>query len=93
MKFRTYTGSVYEVDQQGKRIRRLTGKNEPTSRQGKDNEWRDYRELILTVGKSAWIFWDPKTTPLLDGNVDENACPTTVTSEVIEIIHNDLGVN
>ena len=90
MKFRTYTGSVYEVDQQGKRIRRLTGKNEPTSRQGKDNEWRAYNDLILNVGRSAWIFWDPKTTPLLDGSL--GGSPTTVTSEVIEII-SDLDMN
>lgn len=45
--------SVYELDRDGKRVRRLFGMNEPTPRmQDVDHEgWRAYEELYpLTVG-------------------------------------------
>jgi hypothetical protein len=84
MKFYTCSGSIYEVDQETKRIRRLIGTGDPTTRQGKDGEWRAYERLDLEVGESAWIFWNPKTTSLLEGNAF-GGTPTTVTSPVVNI--------
>ena len=85
MKFKTISGSIYEVDEQGKKIRRLYGTEEATSRQGKDGDWKSFDHLDLEVGASAMIFWDAKTTPLLEGNTFGGS-PATMTSQVAEII-------
>lgn len=84
MKFKTVSGSIYEVDSESKKIRRLYGTEDPTTRQGKDGDFRPYIRLDLEVGECACIFWDPKTTPLLDGN--SIGAPATITSQVLEII-------
>lgn len=96
MKFTTVTGSVYEVDTEGKKIRRLQGKKDPTPRQGKDGEWRGYlNDLEVKVGASVWIQWED-AHPLTDetlgllGISDEEAPPPapgrlTITSPVAEI--------
>jgi len=41
----TDSGSVYELDEDQKRIRRLSGAKPPTPRQGSDGEWRQYEGL------------------------------------------------
>ena len=84
MKFTTISGSTYEVDTISKKIRRLAGTENPTSRQGKDGEWKSYEDISLQVGECAMIHWNPKTTPLLEGNVFGGS-PATMTSEVVEI--------
>ena len=84
--FRTISGSEYQVDTDNKRIRRVSNSNgqAPTARQGDD--WRTYADIgPIKVGKSVVIFWNPKTTPLLEGSPD-NANPATITSEIAEII-------
>jgi hypothetical protein len=45
MIFYTTSGSAYEVDLTGKRIRRLRGSSDPTPRQGTDGEWREYVDI------------------------------------------------
>lgn len=84
MKFITETGSVYEVDSDNKRIRRLNGNSDPTIRQGKDGEWKSFESIEISVNESAVIFWNPKTTPLLEGSLP-SATPATVTSLVVRI--------
>jgi hypothetical protein len=84
MKFVTYSQSVYEVDTDNKQIRRLTGITDPQPRQGKDGEFKSYKELYLKLGESAVIFWDPETTTPIDPN--RPGVPTTVTNIVIKII-------
>lgn len=90
MKFTTVSGSVYEVNFDSKKIRRLNGVKDSTSRQGKDGEWRAYKELIpspLKKGVSAVIIWKDDTE-LLDETIVEDgmiAIPTTRTSTVVEI--------
>lgn len=84
VQFKTETGSMYEVDYENSRIRRLSGVKDPTSRQGKDGEWRTYQDLILKKGSNCFIFWDPKTTPLLEGSIGGE--PSTITSPVKEIM-------
>jgi hypothetical protein len=84
MKFQTTTGSLYEVDAVQQKVRRLSGVKDPQPRQGKDGEWRAYVDLQLKEGKCAVIFWDPATTPLLEGS-PAGATPTTITSVVLKI--------
>jgi hypothetical protein len=81
--FETVSGSVYEVDEDKKLIRRMQGTEAPTVRQGKDGEWRRYLDLLIDMGKSAIILWDPKDTSLLEGSLGGQ--PSTVTSKVITI--------
>lgn len=83
MKFQTVTGSLYEVNEETKEIRRLIGVKDPQPRQGKDGVWKPYADLFLKTGESALIFWDAKTTPLLEGS--EGGAPATITSPVVSI--------
>lgn len=83
MKFVTATGSIYEVNTDSKKIRRLSGVKDPQPRQGNDGEWKPYLDLMLNLGSPAYIFWDSKTTPLLEGS--SFGSPATVTSIVKEI--------
>ena len=58
MKFVTVTGSLYELDLTGRKIRRLEGKGSPTPRQGKDGEWKDYVAVsIPCVGSPLLVTW------------------------------------
>lgn len=86
MKFITETGSMYEVNHTTKQIRRLTGNNDPTSRQGHDGEWKSFYHVDVKVHKPAIIFWN-SDTPLLQSNTANTlAVPATMTSLVIQII-------
>jgi hypothetical protein len=49
--------STYEVDREGKRIRRVSGVNPPTSNQGTDGEWKDYLYLEDLPFGSLHIVW------------------------------------
>jgi hypothetical protein len=60
MIFYTESQSAYEVDLQNKRVRRLRGAADPTPRQGKDGEWKEYTDISpIVVGLSVAIFWAP----------------------------------
>lgn len=60
--------SLYEVDRENKRVRRLTSNHDPTPRQGPDGEWTSFEEVVgLQPGVSMVIIWSqedavPKTT-------------------------------
>ena len=79
MKFKTYSGSIYELDQENKRIRRLTGNANPTERQGKDGDWKPYKELLNGPEKdrSLTIVWNV---------TEEGVIQTTQTSYITEIL-------
>jgi len=86
MKFKTLTGSTYEIDLTNKKIRRVSGLNDPTQRQGADGDWRNYDEVIpspIEIDKSVVIYWG-KDVPLLSGS-PSNAIPVTMTSPVVSI--------
>lgn len=75
MTFTTATGSRYEIDTEGKRVRRLGGRAEPTPRQGVDGQWRTYADCTeLRVGVPVVFVWS------LEGRV-----PSTVTSLVVAV--------
>jgi hypothetical protein len=85
IRFTTISGSCYEVDQENKLIRRLSGRNSPTHRQGKEGEYRKYAGISsIVVGNPVLIKW-LSDTPLLPGS-PEQAIPATMTSQVEEIL-------
>lgn len=91
MIFQTISGSVYEINETDKQIRRLTGIKDPTPRQGKDGSYRSYSAIFpdpITVGEQVLIVWT-KDTPLLPEtklDVGEVGIPTTTTSPIAKII-------
>ena len=93
MRFITASGSVYEVNTDSKKIRRLNGQEDPTPRTGKDGQWRGYKEIIpdpIKIGSGVAILWDADTALLAESQeyLKEKggfALPTTVTSAVVEV--------
>ena len=88
--FTTFSGSVYELLLSENKIRRRgNAKNStPTDRQGPDDGWRKYDSLLPAVpevGEALIIFWDPKTTPLLEGS-DAGSSPATITSYITSVV-------
>ena len=81
MKFTTRSGSVYEVDTNEKRIRRLNGSIN-------DGDWKAYDILLpdpLEVGSSATIMW-ASDAPLPEDTKHTVAIPTTTTSTIVSIM-------
>ena len=78
MVFYTETGSVYEVDLIGKRIRRLRGKKDPQPRQGEDGKWKGYASISSIIENlPVLIIWQ--------NSGEEDFIPTTLTSHVVDI--------
>jgi len=90
MIFRTQSNSVYEVDFDNKKVRRINGVNEPTARQGKDGEWRKYAHIVLKENTPCYIVWEDKDTILKEYGYEESVS-TTVTSIVKEIYNHGLS--
>ncbi len=74
---RTASGSIYEIDEDNRRIRRLHGNSDPTPRQGADGEYKVYKEIMIAANKAMIIVWE--TTSNNDGDL---ICRTTATSAV-----------
>lgn len=58
--FRFHTfNSIYEVDPDNRRIRRVVGANQPTSQFGTNGEWHDYHEVAgMEVGSiTPVVYW------------------------------------
>ena len=58
MTFETETGSVYEIDPDGNRVRRLYGRKGPTTRQGHDESWKEFKFFAVTLDGNLWFDWD-----------------------------------
>ncbi len=72
--------SSYELDMARKRIRRLSGHDAPTPRQGEDGAWRDFERISDPVqGTSVLIVWS-----------EEGAIPSTLTSPIIKVIDKEV---
>lgn len=82
MKFETISGSVYEVDLEQKRCRRLIGTKNPQPRQGPDGQWKSFEAILgPEVGENCIFFWDPEVTPpSVPGTM-----PATMTSIVVSV--------
>ena len=88
MKFRTRSGSVYELDEARKMARQVEGCR---SSERLTNQWRPYVDAMVVVGLSAFITWT-SDTPLLaeSAGFEDVAKPATQTSEVVEILEEVL---
>lgn len=89
MKFVTVSGSMYEVDLQEKKCRRLIGTSDPTPRQGKDGDWKVFQAIhpdVPVQGKPVLFVWDASNHPPVDADPDLAYVPTTMTSLVKEIV-------
>lgn len=76
MKFTTNTGSIFEVDQAKKLIRRTPKEGNPTKTK-EDNVWRQYAlHSPIVKDRSVMIWWE--------GN-DPHLTPYTQTSFITEI--------
>jgi hypothetical protein len=79
-KVKTESGSIYEIDEENKQVRRLTGTANPTLRQGADGEWRKYANLIYNLDNSMLIVWKYDI-------VDEKTIArSTITSPIVATI-------
>jgi hypothetical protein len=77
MLIHTQSGSIYEIDEENTRARRLTGNGPSTQRVG--DSWRQYADLSLNLGEGMIIVWE---------YVIENDVPiakSTITSMVLKI--------
>jgi hypothetical protein len=82
----TRSGSLYELDTEQKRVRRVLGQGAPKPRIGEDGQWKTYADIVGPyLGERLLIFWDAKDTPLFEGSDPEAASPTTITSAVVDI--------
>lgn len=80
MFFITETGSHYEVDYNGKRVRRLGGEHVSTPRQGPDGEWKEYEFISTpTQGKQVLIVWKDN----IQFPARKDMVPSTLTSQVV----------
>lgn len=89
MKFVTVSGSMYEVDLQEKKCRRLIGMSDPTPRQGKDGDWKVFQSIhpeTPVQGKPVVFVWDAASHPPVDAIPGMPYTPTTITSMVKEIV-------
>ena len=81
MKFKTVTGSLYEIDLPNNRVRRLTGTKAVTNHQNDDGDWQDYLEVSeVKVGVGVFITW---RYDIVEG---DTIARNTLTSDVAEII-------
>lgn len=72
MYVKTISGSLYEVDEQQKRVRRLYGAKNPTPRQGKDGDWRTYVSLSH-IGESLFIMWNDEGQGTLTSAIEKSS--------------------
>lgn len=76
--FETLTGSRYELDTEGKRIRRVKGRHPTEPRQGADGEWRSYEGISdVRVGENVIVIWP--------GATSRSVVPSTITSTVTRV--------
>lgn len=88
MVIHTQNGSIYEVDRKNKRVRRLSGKGNPTPKLGVDGEWRLYLDIQPDppeIDLPLLIVWDLKAKELSGANITKVEVPTTLTSPVVSI--------
>ncbi len=80
----TESGSRYEVNTETKQLRRLEGRLGPTTRIGKDGEWRSFKNIVpnpIQVGMNLIIEWGDDVKPM----TEEGGVPITLTSPVVRI--------
>lgn len=86
MFFKTQSGTLYEVDNDNKRIRRVSNtENQPGTPRTGSGEWRSFDSISnIEKGSQVVIIWNKKENPLLPDSPNF-AIPTTITNIVIEV--------
>jgi len=80
MKFKTKSGSSYELDLWNRRVRRLEGKEAATFRQGNDGEWKSYVSIsVPRIGSTTLMVW----------NDNGHATATSAVTEIYEETDSD----
>lgn len=75
LKFKTKSGSLYQLDAKNKKIRRLSGEHPPVSKLAFDEAWQDYVDILgPEKDRYCLVFFDR------DGE------QVMTTSKVVEII-------
>lgn len=88
--FETESLSLYEIDVEGKRMRRLRGRLDPTPRQGRDGEWKKIASISdIVPGHPVLIEWVDEATFI----PDSGATAGTLTSAVRTVWENSATVN
>lgn len=67
--------STYEVDVEGMRFRRLSGKNDPTPNIGADEEWHAGTTTIPEPGKTMVMFYEGSTRMTITSQVQSVEMP------------------
>lgn len=83
VRFLTETGSIYEIDEANKQVRRISGQHAPTHRQGEDGCWRTYysiTNLLAWVGGRVLIVWDQ-----VEEEDGQTILQSTLTSVVVRV--------
>lgn len=74
--------STYEIDVEGLRVRRLSGVNDPTERQGPDGEWKPVVAITRVAGRFLF-HWDEEgrstITSLIVSESDTEKTPVGAT--------------
>jgi len=87
MRFETKSGSIYEVDETNKQVRRVSGLCAGTERLGNDGNWKTYREISnpIVVGQPVLIVWTNDAQLLGQYDAGDVVVPTTITSVVVMV--------
>jgi len=87
MRVKTETGSIYQIDHKGKRLRRESGNKAIHNHISLDGKWRPYIDISdIIVGQSIIAHWDVANFPVQE-ETPEGAIPVIITSPVIEILN------
>lgn len=82
IKFKTETGSIYEVDVEENKARRLSGVKDPTRHQKKDGEWKSF-DFCSPIAVDKQVIFNWGCEPIGNMILIEN----TITSRVSEILN------
>lgn len=63
--------SIYEIDEDGKRIRRVSGKNDPTGHFQPDGEWKPYVKILPWMHGARMVLWPDGQATILSVVVSE----------------------
>lgn len=68
MYFWTQFGSMYQLDPDSNRMRRLAGAHSPTANQAADGQWQEYMEIsppLPVVGEPVMVIWGTYTDVIM----------------------------
>lgn len=83
LRVRTESGSVYDVDRDGMRIRRAHGRHGPADTQPQDGIWRRFSGLEgPTVGQPMVVYWAAEVAGARETNLGFRTTEVVAVAEV-----------